>query len=254
MIVKLNRLILGLLLGSAAQLSHASSEANLVLPNLGDAALASFLGGMTGWQLLAYGLIVCIAGLAFGGIVYGQIKSMPVHRSMAEVSELIYETCKTYMLTQGKFILLLEVFIGVIIVAYFGWVQHMVASEVALILIFSLVGIAGSFGVAWFGIRINTLANSRAAFASLEGKAYPVYSIPMKSGISVGMMLISTELLMMLGILLFVSPELAGKCFIGFAIGESLGASALRIAASCSSRWGTVLPVQVCAMPRMSWP
>ena len=230
MIVKLNRLILGLLLGSAAQLSHASSEANLVLPNLGDAALASFLGGMTGWQLLAYGLIVCIAGLAFGGIVYGQIKSMPVHRSMAEVSELIYETCKTYMVTQGKFILLLEVFIGVIIVAYFGWVQHMVASEVALILVFSLIGIAGSFGVAWFGIRINTLANSRAAFASLEGKAYPVYSIPMKSGISVGMMLISTELLMMLGILLFVSPELAGKCFIGFAIGESLGASALRIA------------------------
>ena len=230
MIVKLNRLILGLLLGSAAQLSHASSEANLVLPNLGDAALASFLGGMTGWQLLAYGLIVCIAGLAFGGIVYGQIKSMPVHRSMAEVSELIYETCKTYMLTQGKFILLLEVFIGVIIVAYFGWVQHMAASEVVLILVFSLIGIAGSFGVAWFGIRINTLANSRAAFASLEGKAYPVYSIPMKSGISVGMMLISTELLMMLGILLFVSPELAGKCFIGFAIGESLGASALRIA------------------------
>ncbi len=230
MIVKLNRLILGLLLGSAAQLSHASSEANLVLPNLGDAALASFLGGMTGWQLLAYGLIVCIAGLAFGGIVYGQIKSMPVHRSMAEVSELIYETCKTYMLTQGKFILLLEVFIGVIIVAYFGWVQHMATSEVLLILVFSLIGIAGSFGVAWFGIRINTLANSRAAFASLEGKAYPVYSIPMKSGISVGMMLISTELLMMLGILLFVSPELAGKCFIGFAIGESLGASALRIA------------------------
>ena len=230
MTLKLNRLILGLLLGSAAQLSHASSEANLVLPNLGDAALASFLGGMTGWQLLAYGLIVCIAGLAFGAIVYGQIKAMPVHRSMAEVSELIYETCKTYMVTQGKFILLLEVFIGVIIVAYFGWVQHMVASEVALILVFSLIGIAGSFGVAWFGIRINTLANSRAAFASLEGKAYPVYSIPIKSGISVGMMLISTELLMMLGILLFVSPELAGKCFIGFAIGESLGASALRIA------------------------
>lgn len=230
MILKLNRLILGLLLGSAAQLSHASSEANLVLPDLGDAALASFLGGMTGWQLLAYGLIVCIAGLAFGGIIYGQIKSMPVHRSMAEVSELIYETCKTYMLTQGKFILLLEVFIGVIIVAYFGWVQHMAASEVVLILAFSLIGIAGSFGVAWFGIRINTLANSRAAFASIEGKAYPVYSIPMKSGISVGMMLISTELLMMLGILLFVSPELAGKCFIGFAIGESLGASALRIA------------------------
>lgn len=230
MILKLNRLILGLLLGSAAQLSHASSEANLVLPNLADPSLASFLGGMTGWHLLAWGLLVCVAGLAFGGIVYSQIKSLPVHRSMAEVSELIYETCKTYMLTQGKFILLLEVFIGIIIVAYFGWVQHMAAGEVVMILIFSLIGIAGSFGVAWFGIRINTLANSRAAFASIEGKAYPVYAIPMKSGISVGMMLISTELLMMLGILLFVPPALAGKCFIGFAIGESLGASALRIA------------------------
>ncbi|WP_263771936.1 sodium-translocating pyrophosphatase [Propionivibrio soli] len=217
------------LLGSAPS-AFASSEANLVLPNLRDAAIASFLGGMSGWQLLAYGLIVCLLGLAFGGIVYSQIKSMPVHRSMAEVSELIYETCKTYMLTQAKFILLLEIFIGVIIVAYFGWVQHMVAAEVALILAFSLIGIAGSFGVAWFGIRINTLANSRTAFASLEGKPFPVYSIPMKSGISVGMMLISTELLIMLGILLFISPELAGKCFIGFAIGESLGAAALRIA------------------------
>ena len=230
MTLKLNRLILGLLLGSAAQFSYASSEANLVLPNLNDVALASFVGGVSGWQLLAWGLLVCVLGLAFGAIVYNQIKSLPVHRSMADVSELIYETCKTYMFTQGKFIMLLEVFIGIIIVAYFGWVQHMAASEVIMILMFSLVGIAGSFGVAWFGIRINTLANSRAAFASLAGKPYPVYSIPMKSGISVGMMLISTELLMMLGILLFVSPELAGKCFIGFAIGESLGASALRIA------------------------
>ncbi|GHU31879.1 K(+)-insensitive pyrophosphate-energized proton pump [Betaproteobacteria bacterium] len=212
------------------QPSFASSEANLVLPNLNDVALASFLGGIAGWQLLAYGLLVCVAGLVFGAVVYGQVKSMPVHRSMAEVSELIYETCKTYMFTQGKFILLLEVFIGIIIVAYFGWVQHMAAGEVLLILAFSLVGIAGSFGVAWFGIRINTLANSRTAFASLEGKAFPVYSIPMKSGISVGMMLISTELLIMLGIMLFISPELAGKCFIGFAIGESLGAAALRIA------------------------
>ena len=218
-----------LLLGVVSPV-FASSEANLVLPNLKDAAIASFLGGMSGWNLLAYGLIVCVAGLAFGAIVYSQVKSMPVHRSMAEVSEIIYETCKTYMITQGKFILLLEVFIGAIIVAYFGWVQHMAAAEVLLILAFSLIGIAGSFGVAWFGIRINTLANSRTAFASLEGKPFPVYSIPMKSGISVGMMLISTELLIMLCILLFVSPALAGKCFIGFAIGESLGAAALRIA------------------------
>ena len=224
------RVLLLLLTVFYMQASFASSEANLELPNLNDIALATFLGGMSGWQLLAWGLLVCVAGLVFGAIIYRQIKSMPVHRSMAEVSELIYETCKTYMLTQGKFILLLEVFIGVIIVAYFGGVQHMAFGEVLLILAFSLVGIAGSFGVAWFGIRINTLANSRTAFASLQGKAFPVYSIPMKSGISVGMMLISTELLIMLGIMLFISPELAGKCFIGFAIGESLGAAALRIA------------------------
>ncbi|MBP1682131.1 MAG: Inorganic diphosphatase [Proteobacteria bacterium] len=224
------RCVLAVLLLAAASTAFASSEANLVLPNLKDAALASFLGGISGWHLLGYGLFVCVAGLVFGAVIYGQVKAMPVHRSMAEVSELIYETCKTYMITQGKFILLLECFIGVIIVAYFGWVQHMAAMEVLLILAFSLVGIAGSFGVAWFGIRINTLANSRTAFASLEGKPFPVYSIPMKSGISVGMMLISTELLIMLCILLFVSPELAGKCFIGFAIGESLGAAALRIA------------------------
>ena len=220
----------GLLSGFFSTLAFASSEADLVLPNLADTALASFFGGMSGASLLGWGLVVCVLGLAFGGIVYKQIKALPVHRSMAEVSELIYETCKTYMVTQGKFILLLEVFIGVIIVAYFGWVQHMALPHVLLILLFSLVGIAGSYGVAWFGIRINTLANSRAAFASLEGKAFPVYSIPMKSGISVGMMLISTELLIMLAIMLFISPELAGKCFIGFAIGESLGASALRIA------------------------
>lgn len=206
------------------------SEANLVLPNLADVGLASFLGGMSGWTLLCWGLLVCIAGLVFGAVIYGQIKKMPVHKSMADVSELIYETCKTYMITQGKFLLILEAFIAVIIVTYFGWVQQLGAGEVALILAFSLIGIAGSYGVAWFGIRINTLANSRTAFASLEGKAYPVYAIPMKSGISIGMLLISTELLIMLGILLFIPNSLAGKCFIGFAIGESLGAAALRIA------------------------
>ena len=210
--------------------SHAATEANLVLPNLADPTLGTFLGGLTGWQLLAAGLLVCLLGLAFGGAIYRQVKAMPTHRSMAEVSELIYATCKTYMLTQGKFLLLLEAFIAVIIVAYFGGVQGMGNAEVALILAFSLIGIAGSFGVAWFGIRINTLANSRTAFAALTGKAYPVYAIPLKAGISIGMLLISTELLIMLAILLFVSPALAGKCFIGFAIGESLGAAALRIA------------------------
>lgn len=212
-------------------------EANLVLPNLNDPALATFFGGLTGSTLLSYGLIICVLGLLFGAVIYAQVKKMPVHRSMAEVSELIYETCKTYMITQGKFLLVLEAFIAVVIVIYFGFVAQnaqggtgLPASEVALILAFSLIGIAGSYGVAWFGIRINTLANSRTAFASLEGKAFPVYAIPMKSGISIGMLLISTELLIMLCILLFIPESLAGKCFIGFAIGESLGAAALRIA------------------------
>ncbi len=227
-------LLMLLALGSSAFPAFAGtahvSEANLVLPNLGDAALATFLGGVSGWTLLSWGLLVCGGGLIFGAVIYGRVRRLPTHRSMAEVSELIYETCKTYMITQGKFLLILEAFIAVIMVAYFGGVQHMNVSEVLLILAFSLVGIAGSLGVAWFGIRINTLANSRTAFAALRGKSYPVYAIPLQSGISIGMLLISTELLIMLAILLFVSPALAGKCFIGFAIGESLGAAALRIA------------------------
>jgi len=223
--------LLALSLGMASLPSFAASgEASLVLPNLSDPALATFLGGLTGSQIFGGGLIVCILGLLFGAFFYTQIKKLPVHRSMAEVSELIYETCKTYMQRQGKFLLVLECFIAVIIIAYFGVVQALSAGEVITILVFSLIGIAGSYGVAWFGIRINTLANSRTAFASLEGKAFPVYEIPMKSGISIGMLLISTELFIMLCILLFVPSALAGKCFIGFAIGESLGAAALRIA------------------------
>ncbi len=149
---------------------------------------------------------------------------------MLEVSELIYETCKTYLITQGKFILLLELFIGVIMVFYFGVLRDFDAIKVAVILIFSLVGIAGSYGVAWFGIRVNTFANSRTAFASLRGKPFPIYAIPLKAGMSIGMLLISVELLLMLCILLFIPGDLAGACFIGFAIGESLGAAALRIA------------------------
>ena len=162
--------------------------------------------------------------------IYMRLKNLPVHRSMREISELIYETCKTYLVTQGKFILLLWVFIAVIILLYFGVLQHMEAMRVAIILGFSLVGIAGSYGVAWFGIRVNTFANSRTAFASLPGKPYPVYQIPLEAGMSIGMMLISVELLIMLFILLFVPGDYAGPCFIGFAIGESLGAAALRIA------------------------
>ena len=163
-------------------------------------------------------------------MIYRQLKNMAVHKSMLEISELIYETCKTYLVTQGKFILLLEVFIGVIMIFYFGVLRHFEPVKVAVILLFSLIGIGGSYGVAWFGIRINTFANSRTAYASLKGKPYPIYAIPLKAGMSIGMLLISVELVMMLCILLFLPRDYAGACFIGFAIGESLGASALRIA------------------------
>ena len=212
----------------ARPVSEAAGEANLKLP---DMKSVSFMNdSITGYKLLSIGLIFCGLGLLFGLIIYMQLKNAPVHRAMKEISELIYETCKTYLVTQGKFILVLEAFIAVVIVLYFGVLQHNDASRVVIILLFSLVGIAGSYGVAWFGIRVNTFANSRTAFAGLRGKPYPIYAIPLKAGMSIGMMLISVELLIMLCILLFIPGELAGACFIGFAIGESLGAAALRIA------------------------
>jgi len=209
---------------------EAGGEASLVLPDL---STVSFLG-VDGHTLLLFGLIICVLGMVFGLSVYIHLKNLPVHRTMREVSELIYETCKTYLITQGKFILLLWLFIAVVIVAYFGFLRpvpsHPIAVTVPIILFFSLVGIAGSYGVAWFGIRVNTFANSRTAFASLEGRPYPIYDIPLKAGMSIGMLLISVELLIMLCILLFIPGDYAGPCFIGFAIGESLGAAALRIA------------------------
>src|SRR6202042_3036002 len=187
-----------------------------------------------GRTLLMWGLVVCALGLLFGLATFTQLRNLPVHRSMLEISELIYETCKTYLITQGKFLLVLWIFIAVIISAYFGWLAPVPGKSVAvtlpIILLFSLIGIAGSYGVAWFGIRVNTFANSRTAFASLTGKAWPCNSIPLKAGMSIGMMLISIELLLMLFILLFVPGSYAGACFIGFAIGESLGAAALRVA------------------------
>jgi K(+)-stimulated pyrophosphate-energized sodium pump len=217
-----------------------AGEADLVLPDL---TAARFLGGaLTGWGLLAAGLLVCAAGLGFGLVFYRQLERLPVHKSMRDVSELIYATCKTYLLHQGKFILLLWSFLAVVIVAYFGFLSapsgHAVAGaeewpralKVGIILLFSLVGIAGSYGVAWFGIRINTFANSRTSMASLRGLPFDCYSIPLKAGMSIGMVLISVELLLMLCILLFVPRSLAGPCFIGFAVGESLGAAALRVA------------------------
>jgi K(+)-stimulated pyrophosphate-energized sodium pump len=200
-------------------------EINLQLPDLNT---GDFLG-MTGHQILLSGLAVCVLGLLFGLWSYMGVKQLPVHRSMAEVSDLIYETCKAYMIQQGKFLLLLLGFIGSVMIVYFV-LTGLEAPKIAIVLLFSLIGMLGSYGVAWFGIRINTLANSRTAFASLAGKGYPVYAIPLRSGMSVGMMLISVELLFMLAILLFIPSTVAGACFLGFAIGESLGAAALRIA------------------------
>jgi K(+)-stimulated pyrophosphate-energized sodium pump len=214
------------LLSTAALAQQEAGEAGLTLPDL---STVSFLG-MDGHRLLTIGLLFCVFGLGFGMVIFMRLKNLPVHRTMREISELIYETCKTYLVTQGKFLMLLWAFIAAIIVLYFGVLLHFEIPRVVIILIFSLVGIAGSYGVAWFGIRVNTFANSRTAFASLPGKPYPVYQIPLEAGMSIGMMLISVELLIMLFILLFVPGDYAGPCFIGFAIGESLGAAALRIA------------------------
>ena len=208
----------------------AAGEANLKLPDLSQ---VQFLG-IDGHKLLLFGILFCVFGLIFGLVIYSRLKNLPVHRSMRDISELIYETCKTYLFTQGKFLLLLWLFIAVVIVLYFGVLAPVPSKSVAvtlpIILLFSLIGIGGSYGVAWFGIRVNTFANSRTAFASLRGKPYPIHHAPLQAGMSIGMMLISVELLMMLLILLFIPGDYAGPCFIGFAIGESLGAAALRIA------------------------
>jgi K(+)-stimulated pyrophosphate-energized sodium pump len=204
------------------------SEANLVIPDL---ASKKFMG-IDGRSLLMIGIGVCALGLVFGLVIYKQLQGMPVHQSMLDISELIYETCKTYLITQGKFIAILWAFIAVIMAVYFGILRSadFTPAKTLIILVFSVIGILGSYGVAWFGIRVNTFANSRTAFAALKGKPFPCYEIPLKAGMSIGMLLISVELLLMLAILLFVPANLAGPCFIGFAIGESLGASALRIA------------------------
>src|SRR5213594_5197745 len=218
---------------------HHGGEASLALPDL---RTVSFAGGINGYYLLVFGLLICALGMVFGIAAYTRIRKLPVHQSMAEISELIYETCKTYLLQQGKFLIVLWAFISAIVLVYFGWLavtgvnaageiqRGFPPFKVAIILFFSLVGMAGSYSVAWFGIRINTLANSRTAFAALTGKPFSCYSIPLRAGMSIGMALISVELLIMLIILLFIPGDMAGPCFIGFAIGESLGAAALRIA------------------------
>ncbi len=212
---------------AARAVAHRGGEDSLVIPSQLDTY--EFFG-MAASRLLMLGLIVCAAGVVFGLVVYAQLKNAPVHKAMLEVSELIYETCKTYLVTQAKFLRLLWLFIGAVIVVYYGFLKGEPVGVVLLILFFSVVGIAGSATVALFGIRVNTFANSRTAFASLRGKPYPVYAIPLKAGMSIGMLLISIELAFMLLILTLIPHEYAGKCFIGFAIGESLGAAALRVA------------------------
>ncbi|MEO5989448.1 MAG: sodium-translocating pyrophosphatase [Candidatus Eisenbacteria bacterium] len=212
--------LLALMMGMLLPAMSFASELDLQLPTLD--------GGQR--QLLIYGLVVCVLGMAFGLMMFNQVKAMPAHKAMLDVSHIIYETCKAYLLKQGQLLMVLEVFIGACIVYYFGFIQHLDAGRVATILAFSILGILGSYGVAWFGIRMNTFANSRTAFASLTGKPLKVYEIPLQAGMSIGVLLICVELLMMLAILLWVPADRAGACFLGFAIGESLGASALRIA------------------------
>src|SRR5499426_994604 len=202
-------------------------EVNLVVPPLEG---VTFLNNLSGPTLLKGGLFIALLGMVFGLVIYQRLKNLPVHSSMREISELIYETCKTYLQTQGRFLMILEMFIGAAIVFYFGFLLHLELFRVIVILVFSIIGILGSYSVAWFGIRVNTFANSRTAFASLQGRPYPCYAIPLESGMSIGMLLISVELFLMLCILLFIPGDLAGPCFIGFAIGESLGAAALRVA------------------------
>ena len=204
-----------------------SGEVNLVVPPLEG---VTFLNNLSGPTLLKGGLFIALLGMVFGLVIYQRLKNLAVHPAMREISELIYETCKTYLLTQGRFLMILEIFIGAAIIFYFGFLLRLDLFRVIIILVFSIIGILGSYAVAWFGIRVNTFANSRTAFASLAGRPYPCYFIPLQSGMSIGMLLISVELFMMLCILLFIPGDLAGPCFIGFAIGESLGAAALRVA------------------------
>jgi K(+)-stimulated pyrophosphate-energized sodium pump len=204
-----------------------AGEGDIQLPSL---EAPTFLGGsLTGRTILLLGLAICAGGALFGILEYLKTRALPVHRSMAEVSHIIWETCKTYLLQQGKFLAALWLLIAICMVYYFKYLQADGWGPVAMILGCSILGILGSYGVAWFGIRINTTANSRAAFASLRGDSLKTLFIPLQAGMSIGMLLVCVELSCMISILLFIPRELAGPCFIGFAIGESLGASALRI-------------------------
>ena len=205
-----------------------ASEANINIPDLTKVTFDG-LGGMSGITLMYVGIVFCVIGAIFGLIQYQQTKALPVHPSMGSVSNTIWETCKTYLFTQGKFLSILWLLIAGCMVYYFGFLAHMTAGQVVVILLSSVLGIAGSYGVAWFGIRINTVANSRAAFSALQGNALATLGIPLRSGMSVGLLLVCVELFFMICILIFLPRDLVGPCFIGFAIGESLGAAVLRI-------------------------
>jgi K(+)-stimulated pyrophosphate-energized sodium pump len=222
-------LLAALLALLASPLRAIASELDLAIPEL-EVSYRLFGMEIPGPTLLMAGLGVCVLGMLFGLAMYNQVRRMPAHRSMTDVSNIIWETCKTYLLQQGRLLLVLEAFIAVCIVYYFGVLQAQGAGKVLLILMWSVVGILGSYSVAWFGIRMNTYANSRTAFAALRGKPLPLSEIPLQAGMSIGVLLICVELIMMLVILLFVPRQAAGASFLGFAIGESLGASALRIA------------------------
>ena len=218
----LSALMLVLMVGTAF-----ASEADIKLPDLTQ---VNFMGGqLTGMMILNVGLIICVIGLIFGVMQYVQTKNLPAHKAMLDVSQTIWETCKTYLFQQGKFLIGLWVLIAICMIYYFGALSHMPAGEIVIILICSILGILGSYSVAWFGIRINTVANSRAAFSSLSGNPMNIVNICLRSGMSVGLLLVSIELFFMIMILGYIPKELVGPCFIGFAIGESLGASALRI-------------------------
>src|ERR1017187_303311 len=208
--------------------SAFGSEADIHIPPLDTVKFAG-LGGVSGHTLMMLGIVVCAIGALFGIVQYLQTKALPVHESMAKVSHSIYETCKTYLFTQGKLLAILWVLIAGCMIVYFKFLQDNTIGHVLVILLASILGILGSYGVAWFGIRINTISNSRTAFSALKGNPFATLCIPLRSGMSIGLLLVAVELFFMICILMFLPRELVGPCFIGFAIGESLGASVLRI-------------------------
>src|ERR1035438_3008572 len=219
---------IALVVASVPAVSLRASEADIKIPDLTQVRFDG-LGGLSGISLMYIGIALCFVGAVFGLIQYTQTKALPVHESMAKVSNSIWETCKTYLFTQGKFLAILWLLIAACIFYYFKVLEGNTLKHVLVVLLASILGILGSYSVAWFGIRINTVSNSRTAFSALKGNPFATLGIPLRSGMSVGLLLVCVELFFMICILMFLPRELVGPCFIGFAIGESLGASVLRI-------------------------